>query len=201
MSIELLSQLVWTDYRLAVLFMVVTPLVLLLWAFLSRVEAIQRILIIYWRVSSLLVITIFLMIAAIPVSFLASFFAQILIPLSLWFWVDLNEDIMDIASWRPLKVVFNSWRWLMTLYCSLGAFFNLFFVQCAWLSKAEILTEESLCRVWLNPPWGFREYFLTNYTPSFIGFFGILGLIAYVGCFGYYLIFRLGDEGRSATGN
>lgn len=201
MSIELLSRLVWIDYRLAVLFMVITPLVLLLWAFLSRVEAIQRILIIYWRVSSLLVITIFLMIAAIPVSFLASFFAQILIPLSLWFWVDLNEDIMDIASWRPLKVVFNSWRWLMTLYCSLSAFFNLFFVQCAWLSKAEILTEESLCRVWLNPPWGFREYFLTNYTPSFIGFFGILGLIAYVGCFGYYLIFRLGDEGRSATGN
>ena len=201
MSIELLSQLVWTDYRLAVLFMVITPLLLLLWAFLSRVEAIQRILIIYWRVSSLLVITIFLMIAAIPVSFLASFFAQILIPLSLWFWVDLNEDIMDIANWRPLKVVFNSWRWLMTLYCSLGAFFNLFFVQCAWQSKAQILTEESLCRVWLNPPWGFREYFLTNYTPSFIGFFGILGLIAYVGCFGYYLIFRLGDEGRSATGN
>jgi len=201
MSIELLSQLVWTDYRLAVLFMVITPLLLLLWAFLSQVEAIQRILIIYWRVSSLLVITVFLMIAAIPVSFLVSFFAQILIPLSLWFWVDLNEDIMDIANWRPLKIVFNSWRWLMTIYCSLGAFFNLFFVRCSWLSKPEILTEESLCRVWLNPPWGFRDYFLAHYTPSFIGFFGILGLIAYVGCFGYYLIFRLGDEGRSATGN
>ena len=201
MSIELLTPLVWTHYRLAVLFMVVAPLLLLLWAFVSQVEAIQRILIIYWRVSSLLVVTMLLMIAAIPVSFLASLFAQVLIPVSLWFWVDLNEDIVDIATWRPLKIMFNAWRWLITVYCSLGAIVSLLFVNCSLLTKAEILTEGSLCRVWLNPPWGFRDYFLSGYGAGFLGFLGILGLVVYGGCLGYYLIFRLADEGRSATGN
>lgn len=201
MSPELLNHLVWTDYRLAVLFTVLAPLILLVWSFVSQVESIQRLMVIYWRVSSLLAVTVFLMIAAIPVSFVAAFLARLLIPISLWFWVDLNEDIADIATWRPIKICFDSWRWLMTGYCGLGAIFNLFFVNCGLLSKAEILTDESLCRVWLNPPWGFREYFLANYTPGFIGFFGILGLLAYVGCLGYYIIFRLGDEGRSATGH
>ncbi|MFZ9738280.1 MAG: DUF3177 family protein [Prochlorotrichaceae cyanobacterium] len=201
MSIELLSQWVWTDYRLAVVFLVIAPLLLLLWAFVSQVEAIQRILTIYWRVSSLLAITVFLMIAAIPVSFLSGWLARVLIPLTLWFWVDLNEDIVDMAVWRPIKVIFNAWRWLATVYCGLGGLFSLFFVRCALLSKAEILTEGSLCRVWLNPPWGFREYFLANYAPGFIGFLGIVGLIFYAVCFGYYVIFRLGSEGRSATGN
>ena len=115
MSTALLSPWVWTDYRLAVLFLVIAPLLLLLWAFVSQVEAIQRLLIIYWRVSSLLAITVLLMIAAIPISFLSGWLARVLIPLSLWFWVDLNEDILDMAVWRPLKVVFNAWRWLVRL--------------------------------------------------------------------------------------
>lgn len=201
MSTALLSPWVWTDYRLAVLFLVIAPLLLLLWAFVSQVEAIQRLLIIYWRVSSLLAITVLLMIAAIPISFLSGWLARVLIPLSLWFWVDLNEDILDMAVWRPLKVVFNAWRWLVTVYCRLGVLFSLYFVRCSWLTKAEILTEDSLCRVWLNPPWGFRDYFLSGYTPGFIGFIGIVGLLAYTACLGYYVIFRLTTEGRSATGN
>ena len=201
MSIEFLNQLVWTDYRLAVLFLVIVPLMLLIWAFVGRVEAIQRVLIIYWRVSSLLAITVLLMIAAMPVSFLAAGLARILIPISLWFWVDLNEDIMDMAHWRPIKVSFDAWRWLATVYCGIGSLLSLFFVRCALLSQSEILTETSTCRVWLNPPWGFREYFLSNYTPGFLGFLGILGLIFYAACLGYYIFFRLGKEGRSATGN
>ncbi len=35
---------IWTDYRLAVLFMVVIPLILLIWAFVQKVEGIQRLL-------------------------------------------------------------------------------------------------------------------------------------------------------------
>ena len=138
---------------------------------------------------------------SIPVSFLSGWLARVLIPISLWFWVDLNEDIVDMAAWRPIRILFNAWRWATTIYCGLGVIFSVFFLRCALLTKAEILTDGSLCRVWLNPPWGFREYFLAHYTPGFIGFFGILSLIAYTLCFGYYVIFRLTTEGRSATGN
>jgi len=61
----------------------------------AKAEAIQRLLTIYWRVSSLLAITIYLLIAALPVGFISGLMARILIPISLWFWVDLNEEIED----------------------------------------------------------------------------------------------------------
>jgi len=60
----------------------------------AKAEAIQRLLTIYWRVSSLLAITIYLLIAALPVGFISGLMARI-IPISLWFWVDLNEEIED----------------------------------------------------------------------------------------------------------
>jgi len=43
----------------------------------------------------LLAITIYLLIAALPVGFISGLMARILIPISLWFWVDLNEEIED----------------------------------------------------------------------------------------------------------
>jgi len=111
---------VWMDYRLAVLFTVVIPLILLIWAFVQKAEGMQRLLAIYWRVSSLLAITIYLMIAQYPVSFISGFMGRILIPISLWFWVDLNDEI-EYQSSGPLKLTFTSWRWATTVYCILGS--------------------------------------------------------------------------------
>ena len=56
--------LVWTDYRLAVLFTVLIPLVLLVWSSINGTESIVRLLVIYWRVASLLMITVYLMMAS-----------------------------------------------------------------------------------------------------------------------------------------
>ena len=103
------------DYRLAVLFTVILPLILLIWAFAKRSEAIERLLIIYWRVSSLLAITVYLMIGNLPIAFMSGFLARILIPLGLWFWVDLNEEIDEIPQ-RPLKLSFTAWRWAVSIY-------------------------------------------------------------------------------------
>ncbi|MEM8603526.1 MAG: DUF3177 family protein [Cyanobacteria bacterium P01_H01_bin.121] len=200
MSENLLRLVVWTDYRLAVIFTVLIPLVLLIWAFVQRVEAIQRLLVIYWRVASLLAVTVYLMIAALPIGFLTGWLARVLIPLCLWFWVDLNDDIVDLRAWRPLKVAFNAWRWAITIYSSAGALLSLFFVRCSLLNQTTLLTEASQCRLWLDPPWGFKEYFHPNMTPGFLGFMGIVGLIVYVLSFGYFIFFRLGRQGRSATG-
>jgi len=81
----------------------------------AKAEAIQRLLTIYWRVSSLLAITIYLLIAALP-GFISGLMARILIPISLWFWVDLNEEIEDQPR-GALKLTFNSWRWAITIVC------------------------------------------------------------------------------------
>lgn len=189
-----LRSLVWTDYRLAVLFTVIIPLILLIWAFVQKAEAIQRLLIIYWRVASLLAITVYLMIAAWPIAFLSSFLARVLIPISLWFWVDINEEIDDLSS-RALKLALTSWRWAITLYSILGTLVILPFLPCAF-SQGTIKTP--FCSVWLDAPWLYKEYFHAKSKPEFLGFLAIVCLVIYVLYLSYFVLIRLGKQGRSA---
>ncbi|MBI4784372.1 MAG: DUF3177 family protein [Oscillatoriophycideae cyanobacterium NC_groundwater_1537_Pr4_S-0.65um_50_18] len=195
MTQELLQALVWMDYRLAVLFTVLLPFVLLIWAFVQKADAMQRLLIIYWRVSSLLAITVYLMIGSLPVSFVSGILARILIPVSLWFWVDLNEEIADRSS-SPLKWIFTSWRWAVSLYCGLGVLASIPFLQCA-VSQETFAT--SFCQVWLDPPFGYKNFFHAASKPEFLGFLGITGLVIYVLYLGYFVLVRLGKQGRSAA--
>nr|MCM0591247.1 DUF3177 family protein [Gloeotrichia echinulata DEX184] len=185
---------VWIDYRLAVLFAVIIPLILLIWAYVQKTEAIQRLLIIYWKVSSLLAITIYLMIGGFGVSFISGLMAQILIPVSLWFWVDLNDEIEYQAS-GSLKLVFTSWRWAMSVYCILGTIAFIPFLGCAFSDPAQ----SSYCSVWFEAPLLFREYFHANSKPGFLGFLGISGLIIYVLYLSYFVLIKLAKQGRSAT--
>ena len=112
------QPLVWIDYRLALLFTLIVPFFLLIWAILSQVEAIQRLMILYWRVASLLMISLYLMIPGWSIAFVTGFVARILIPISLWFWVDINDEIKDLPG-SGLKMALTSWRWAITLYCTL----------------------------------------------------------------------------------
>lgn len=194
MTQELLRSLIWMDYRLAVLFTVVCPIILLIWAAVKSSDSIQRLLIIYWRVSSLFAITMLLMIAGLLFSFITSLMAHVLILFSLWFWVDLNEEIDDQPR-NPLKLAFTSWRWAMTVYMAIGALVQLPFLRCAF-SKTIFNTPS--CQVWLEAPRLFKEYFL-SYTPGFWGFVGILMLVIYLLYLGHFTFFRLNKQGRSAV--
>ncbi|MBF2018396.1 MAG: DUF3177 family protein [Rivularia sp. T60_A2020_040] len=187
--------LVWMDYRLAVLFTVLIPLVLLIWAFVEKAEAIQRLLTIYWRVSSLLAITLYLMIGGFGVSFISSLMGRILIPIALWFWIDLNDEI-QYGSEGALKFVFTSWRWATTIYCILGALATIPFLGCAF---SETVLQSSYCKVWLEAPLLFKEYFHPNTNPGLLGFLGIIGLVFYVLCLIYFVAVKLGKQGRSAA--
>ncbi len=186
---------VWIDYRLAVLFLVIIPLILLIWAFVQKAEAIQRLLTIYWRVSSLVAITIYLMIAQYPVSFISGLIAQILIPISLWFWVDINDEI-EYQTNGSLKLIFTSWRWATTVYCLLGTIAFIPFLGCAFSGN---MLKTAYCRVWFEAPLLFKEYFHANSKAEFLGFLGITSLVIYVLYLSYFVLIKLGKQGRSAT--
>ncbi len=190
---------VWMDYRLAVLFMVVLPLFLLIWAFVKKSEAIQRLLIIYWRVASLFAITVYLMIAAVPIGFLTLLMSGFLITVTLWFWVDLNEEIRELRN-SPLKASFTSWRWAATIYNLIGIISQIPFVVCAFKSRNELLNDP-FCNVWLDPPWLFKQIFHPDWPQEFLGFLGFSGLIIYTIFLCYFVLVKLQRQGRSATGN
>jgi hypothetical protein len=195
MQEELLRSLVWTDYRLAILFTVLFPLILLIWAFVQKNEPMQRLLLIYWRVSSLLAITVYLMIGGILVGFISGLMATVLIPISLWFWVDLNEEIDDQPV-KPLKLSFTSWRWAVTVYSIVAAIATVPFVRCALSRETFGLP---ICQVWLEAPLIYKDFFHANSAPGFLGFLGIVGLIIYVLYLVYFVLVRLGKQGRSAV--
>lgn len=194
MQEAILRSLVWTDYRLAILFTVIIPLILLIWAFVQKVDSIVRLLIIYWRVASLLAITVYIFIAQWPIGFVSSFCAFILIPIALWFWIDVNEDIED-QSQRPLKLALTSWRWALTIYSTLGAIATIPFLRCAFVTG---VIQTPFCQVWIEPPLLFKQYFHPGSRPEFLGFIGMTGLLIYVFYLSYFVLIRLGKQGRSA---
>lgn len=195
MSIDLLRSLVWTDFRLAVLFGGICPLVLMAWAIYKRAKFITHLLMIYWRVASLLAISVYLMIDQSPVGFITGFAALLFIPVGLWLWVDLNEEIEDRRG--ALKLAVNAWRWAITLYCAIAALFQIPYLKCA-ASKAALSAPE--CQVWLEPPFLFKSMFHASTSTGKLGFLAIMALVFYGLYLGYFVIFKFTKQGRSATG-
>ena len=187
-------SLVWIDYRLALLFTVFIPLTLLIWSWAKKSEAISRLMTIYWRVASLLAITVYLMIAGLSIGFITSLLAKILIPVSLWFWADLNEEIRESPK-RSLHLGFTAWRWAVSLYCAIGAVVQLWYVRCAF--SPELLNGPA-CQAWMEPSLVFKDYIHAGLTRGFLGFWGIMGLVIYAAYLGYFVLVKLGRQGRSA---
>lgn len=192
----LIRPLVWLDFRLAVLFTVFVPLALLIWAFVQKSEAITRSLIIYWRVSCLLAITVYLLIATLPIGFLTGWAARILIPLSLWYWQDLNEDIEN--SRGSVRFWYVAWRSAITVYCAIGTLFGMQFLNCAFMS-AENWGDR--CRTLLEIPLAYKDLFHSNLAPETLGFFAIVALIVYAIYFAVFVVFSIPKQGRIAFRN
>ncbi|MGB8699655.1 MAG: DUF3177 family protein [Thermosynechococcaceae cyanobacterium] len=195
MSPDLLRSLVWTDSRLAVLFGVLIPLGLLVWSIVKKAKPITHLLVIYWRVASLLAISVYLMLSQTPIGFTTGFVALLLIPVSLWFWIDLNEEIEDRRG--LLKLATNTWRWALTVYCGVSALVQVPYLKCG-ASKIAIAAPD--CQAWLEPSLFYKALFHASTKGEKLGFIAIMALVFYGLYLGYFLLVRFAKQGRSATG-
>jgi len=186
-----LATWVWWDYRLAVLLTVVVPLILLIWGFVLKFTPLVQLLIVYWRVSSLLAITVYLMIAEFPISFLTGTLARALIPISLWFWEDLSQGIQMVQGWATRW--FQIWRWGLSIYMGVGFLFSAAFLPCGFQDPVS-----ATCRVWFQPPLAFKQIFHPDTPVETLGLAGLIGLLAY-GIYSLFFLWRLvqrmGNEG------
>jgi len=200
----LYRSLVWLDLRVAVLVSVGVPLVLLVWAALRREGALLRLLGIYWKIASLLLITNLLLSDSRPLGFVLALLAQLLVVVSVWFWVDLNEELADLPPWRPLPLTLRIWRWSLSFWGVLGAIFSGTALAC--LDPARLAGPR--CAVWLQAPLELQGHIETvfavvfggRWTPAVAAFVGYVGLVAYVVGLLQWLLVRLPRQGRVAGG-
>ena len=199
----LYRTLVWLDYRLAAVFAVGLPLALLLWAAWKQEQALVRLMGIYWKVASLLLITVLLLTDNKPLGYLLAFLAQLLVVVSVWFWVDLNEELDDLPPWRPLPFAIRAWRWGVSVYGVLGALLSALALDCVRGGVTR-----PICRVWLEAPDDlhggaasvFRFVFGGSWTGVIAAFVGYVALVAYGVGLLQWLLVRLPKQGRVAGG-
>ena len=199
----LYRTLVWLDYRLAAVFALGLPLVLLVWSALKREQALTRLMGIYWKVASLLLITVLLLTDNRPLGYLLAVFSQLLVVISVWFWVDLNEELADLPPWRPLPFVVRAWRWGLTVFGVLGAALSAVALSCVGGGLTR-----PICRVWLEAPDDlhggvasvFDFVFGGSWTAAIAAFVGYVSLVAYGVGLLQWLVVRLPKQGRVAGG-
>lgn len=197
----LYRSLVWLDVRLGLLFAVGVPLVLLVWAAMRREQALLRLLGLYWKVASLLVVALLLLTNGRPAGFVLLVLAPLLIIGALWLWVDLNEELADMPPWRALPLTMRLWRWSLTFYGLASAALAATALPCVGG-----VTGRPLCQAWLEAPAGLHGVmaqvlgfiFGATWTPGVAAFVGYVTLVAYGVGMLQWLLLKVPRQGRVA---
>jgi len=192
--------LVWLTYRLAATFAVGVPLVLLIWSAWRREPLVLRLLGIYWKVASLMAISLLLLTDQRPLGYAMAVAAPVLMVISLWFWVDINEELADQPSWRPLPLVVKVWRWAFSGFGLLSLGMSVTGLGCMQQLQSPA------CLAWLEAPQGihglaatvFNFLFGGLWTEAIAAFVGYVALVAYLAGLLQWLLVRLPRYGRVA---
>ncbi len=191
-------SLIWLVYRLGATFAFGLPLVLFIWSTAKKESSIVRLLKIYWKVASLLIISMLLLTGNRPIGYFISFISPILIITSIWFWIDLNEELEELPAWKPLPILLKAWRWALSSFCG-------FYIVIAFQSLNCInAIKSNYCVYWKEVPSGlnnlirdtFNFLFGASWTETIAAFIGYLGLIIYIVGFIQWIIMKLPKEGR-----
>jgi len=178
--LRLLTRL---DFVLAVALLVAAPLGLLVAAWGQ--PAVRSRLLAYWRASSLLMITVYLMIDGRPVAFVAGNASLLVIPLVLYY-----GDILSGATHRspdagPVGDWFRRWRAVAAVFCGASLLLTGPALRCAWT-----LGEGAPgCAAWLRPPRELHQALHPSLDPTMLGDIATAGLFVH----GAYLIASVGQ--------
>ena len=118
--------LVWLSYRIAATFALGLPLFLLIWAKISNTSSIDRLLSIYWKVASLYAISLLFLSGESQLGQLIAFISPIMMVFSIWFWIDLNEEIEEMPIYKPISLTTRIWRWTLSFWGILSTGLHIF---------------------------------------------------------------------------
>jgi Protein of unknown function (DUF3177) len=96
---------------------------------------------------------------------------------------------------RAIKLTLTAWRWAITAYCALGALAWVPFLQCGVSAN---MLKTDYCQAWFQPPLLYKQFLHSNVAAPTLGAFAVVALVVYTFSFGYFLVVRLGKQGRTA---
>lgn len=170
---SLYETLVYADFLTAVGLLVVVPLVLLLVS--ANLPPVRDRLLVYWRTSALLGITVYLWIGEAPMGFATGFAARALIPLALWrgdaFLVLRDQPIPSTPGWRA--TAFRYWRAIAIPYSLAGLVYMLPLLPCFWSDVTPV------CQAWYAPPQQYAEWLHPTVAPIWLARYGWVALGIY----------------------
>ena len=135
-----------------------------------------------------------------PLGYATGVVAPVLMVISLWFWVDINEELADQPTWRPLPLAVKVWRWAFSGFGLLSLGMGATGLRC----MQEL--DSPACLSWLEAPQGihglaatvFNFLFGGLWTEAVAAFVGYVALGAYLAGLLQWLLVRLPRYGRVA---
>jgi hypothetical protein len=196
-----LNQLsVWLSFQLSIIFFIGIPITLLLWSIKRRNKAVNKLLLIYWKVSLLFFISLFLLIGKYNYALLITNISTFLMAISVWFWNDINDELKEYNLSYSLITTTKVWRWSIT-FISLN-----FLIQSLQNLSCLSLINSDACEMWLQPSSNFyiviknlfNFFFGANFTQPVAKFLGLFSLLIYsLGLIQWSMI-KLPKNGRNS---
>ena len=190
----------WITFQLSSVFIVGVPLSIFIWSIKKRNKAIEKLLIIYWKISILFLISLLLFIGGVDFSLLILIISTSLMTISVWFWNDINRELQGYKITDVLITTTKSWRWGLT-------FISISFLIQSFQDIACLNSINSFeCLKWSEPSKNlsklinqlFNFLFGANFTEPIAKFVGLFALLIYILGLLQWLIIKFPRSGRPA---
>ena len=191
---------VWLSFQLSIVFIIGIPITLSLWSIQKQNKALNKLLSIYWKISLLFFISLFLLIGKYQYALIITNIANLLMTISIWFWNDINDELREYDFSNSLTTTTKVWRWSLTFIS-----FN-FLIQSLQNSSCLTFINSAACEVWLQPSSNFYTiiknlfnfFFGANFTQPVAKFIGLFSLLIYILGLIQWSIIRLPKNGRNS---
>ena len=191
---------VWLSFQLSIVFIIGIPITLSLWSIHKQNKALNKLLSIYWKISLLFFISLFLLIGKYKYALIITNIATLLMTLSIWFWNDINDELREYDFSNSLTTLTKVWRWSITFIS-----FN-FLIQSLQNSSCLTFINSAACEVWLKPSSNFyviiknlfNFLFGANFTQPIAKFIGLFSLLIYILGLIQWSIIKLPKNGRNS---
>jgi hypothetical protein len=192
---------VWLSFQLSIIFFIGIPATLFLWSIKKRNKAVNKLLTIYWKISLLFFISLFLLIGKFNKALIITNIATLLMTVSVWFWNDINDELKEYEFSYSLTTTTKIWRWSLT-FISLN-----FLIQSLQNLRCFSFINSAACEIWLQPSSNFyiiiknlfNFFFGANFTQPIAKFLGLFSLLIYTLGLIQWSIIKLPKNGRNSN--